>query len=502
MKKQADLKCVMLVQQLKPEFWIGWDEEIIKKVQGGDIRLLIEELIRRFENGGCEVEEAYGIVHDKDEISVWNTTEMKNIVEFKEKHVHLLFKFGKGLSLNNLALLAGVEPQYLEKSKSGRYGYDNILAYLIHAKDDKKYQYSPKNVVTVRGEDYLSVYNRRMETWIRGRATKEAKETNFSVDFLISEIIAGKISKSQVLLTNELYKIYALHKRKINEAFETAGENKSYRTMSDLENGNFKKTVIFIYADSGQGKTRFSKEIITAIQTAALKYDEARWDFCLTASTNSFDDYNGQDILFLDDIRGDSLTVSDWLKLLDPFTISPISARYHNKMGSAKVIIITSTKHPIEFFGKAKGNFKEDLGQFVRRIDLLVQIEDEFVLSSPIKCEKENIPQNRAKKENVQYQYSENIVKTLVETNKSVHYADMYNLYSHKFQQINRVKKRQAKTKILSCIKKNMKWNTRKTKSSSDNKKQYSTKDEKEKEIVTTPLTASSSNPSDTNVDD
>lgn len=492
----------MLVQQLKSEFWIGWDEEIIKKVQDGDIRLLIEELIKRFENGNCEVEEAYGIVHDKDEISVWNTTEMKNIVDFKEKHVHLLFKFGKGLSLNNLAVLAGVEPQYLEKSKSGRYGYDNILAYLIHAKDEKKYQYSPSAVITVRGEDYVSVYNRRMETWVRGRATKEAKETNFSVDYLISEIIAGKISKSQVLLTNELYKIYALHKRKINEAFETAGENKSYRTMSDLENGNFKKTVIFIYADSGLGKTRFSKEIITAIQSAALKYDETHWDFCLTASTNSFDDYNGQDILFLDDIRGDSLTVSDWLKLLDPFTISPISARYHNKMGSAKIIIITSTKHPAEFFTKAKGNFKEDLGQFVRRIDLLVKIDKEFTLFSPVKTEEHFCKEertNKSFKKNVQLQYSENIVKTVIEKNMSDIY-DMYNLSSYKFKQINKFTKKRAQTKILSFVKKNMKWNKYKKNSVTNTKKQNLTK--KEKEIVTTPLTANSGNPADTNVDD
>lgn len=70
-----------------------------------------------------------------------------------------------------------------------------------------------------------------------------------------------------------------------------------------------------------------------------MKYGQI-WDFRVTASTNAFDEYNGQKILFLDDIKGDGLTVSDWLKLLDPYMISPIYARYHNKMGSAKVIII------------------------------------------------------------------------------------------------------------------------------------------------------------------
>lgn len=387
MKKQANLSCVMLVQQLEPEFWIGWDDVIIEEAHNGNIRPLIEELVKRFEKDGCEVNEAYGILHDKDLISVWNQDEMKNVEELKAKHVHILIKFGKGDTLNSLAVKAGVAPQYLEKAKSGRYGYDNLLSYLIHAKDQDKYQYSPDKVVTILGENYISVYNRRMETWVRGRATKEAKKTDLSVDYLVSEILAGKLTKSQVLLTNEFYKVYALHKRKINDAFDTAAESKSYQTIADLDAGKFKKTVFFIIAESGAGKTVLSKKIISILQSIALKQMEQRWDYCLTASNNAFDEYNGQDILFLDDIRGDSLSVSDWLKLLDPYTISPISARYHNKMGSAKMIIITSTKTPSEFFSIAKGNFHEDLGQFFRRIDLLINIEDDkFHLSKPEKA--------------------------------------------------------------------------------------------------------------------
>lgn len=387
MKKQANLSCVMLVQQLEPEFWIGWNDVIIEEAHNGNIRPLIEELVKRFEKDGCEVNEAYGILHDKDLISIWNQDEMKNIEELKAKHVHILIKFGKGDTLNSLAVKAGVAPQYLEKAKSGRYGYDNLLSYLVHAKDQDKYQYSPDEVITVSGEVYNSVYNRRMEAWVRGRATKEAKATDLSVDYLISEILDGKLTKSQVLLTNEFYKVYALHKRKINDAFDTAGESKSYQTIADLDAGKFKKTVLFIQAESGVGKTVLSKKVISILQNIVLKKMEQRWDYCLTASNNAFDEYNGQDILFLDDIRGDSLSVSDWLKLLDPFTISPISARYHNKMGSAKVIIITSTKKPSEFFSIAKGNFHEDLGQFFRRIDLLINIEDDkFHLSKPEKA--------------------------------------------------------------------------------------------------------------------
>ena len=52
---------------------------------------------------------------------------MKNVIEKKTEHIHFLFKFEKGASLNRIAIAVGVEPQYLEKLKSGRYGYDNAL---------------------------------------------------------------------------------------------------------------------------------------------------------------------------------------------------------------------------------------------------------------------------------------------------------------------------------------------------------------------------------------
>lgn len=385
MKKQANLTCIMIVQQLDIEYWIGWDEKYIDEANKGNIHPLLEEVVRRFNEDGCIVSEAHGIIHDKDEQIIWDQKEMKNIIEKKAKHVHLLIKFEKGNTLNNLAVSVSIPPQQIEKSKSGRYGWDNMLSYIIHAKDQKKYQYNPQEVITVLGENYFSIYNRRMETWVKGRATKEAVETNLSIDYVVSEILKGNLTKSQVLLTDDLYKVYALHKRKINDAFETVGESKSYQTMEDLENGKFKKTVIFIQAESGAGKTVLSKNIIGIIQKVAQKFSNKRWDYCLTASKNSFDEYCGQDILLLDDIRGDSLTVSDWLKLLDPHTISPISARYHNKMGSAKVIIITSTKEPDEFFERAKGNFQEDLGQFFRRIDLLIKIDNDYSLFNSTK---------------------------------------------------------------------------------------------------------------------
>ena len=376
-KKEANLTAIMLVQQLEEKYWLSPDyKRPVQQAKNGDCRPLLEMLIKKLKYNDIIVKEAYIIKHDKDKISTWDSDLMTNIVRDKSHHIHALLKFEKGASLNKIALAVEVEPQYLEKLKSGRYGYDNCLAYLTHAKDETKYQYRPEEVTTVLGEDYTIIYNRSIETWLKGRATKKAKETNLSIDWLCEQILEGKITKNNIMLTDEYYAIYGQHKRKVNEALETAGERKSYQTIADLEEGKFKKTVIFISANSGMGKTKLAKELVNIIKNTASE-NGSYWDSCVTASTNPFDEYNGQELLLLDDIKGFSLTTSDWLKLLDPYMISPISARYHNKMGSAKIIIITNTRSPIPFFYHTKGNNNEDLGQFVRRIDLLVHMHDD-----------------------------------------------------------------------------------------------------------------------------
>lgn len=422
MPKEATLKAILVVQQLEDEHWpLLEDKTVLQIARKGNCQPLLEVIVNRLNEANIKVEEAYGILHNKDVISIWNPIEMKNIDEPKANHIHFLFKFEKGASLQKLALIIGVESQYLEKLKSGRYGYENCLAYLVHAKDETKYQYQPNEVVTILGEDYTSLYHRKMQSWVKGRATKKAKETTLSIDWLIEKILAGEVTKSNILLTNEYYVIYGQHKRKINEALDTAGERKSYQTIAELEAGKFKKTILFISANSGAGKTQYSKKLIGLLQKVALKYGKT-WDFCVTASTNAFDEYNGQEILFLDDIRGDSLTVSDWLKLLDPYMISPISARYHNKMGSAKVIIITSTKKPIAFFEQARGNTGEDLGQFIRRIDYLLKIHDDdnFELATPIKNSQKLLSYCFSQSETLTRNKALNrLVKTVIKNNKT-----------------------------------------------------------------------------------
>jgi hypothetical protein len=379
-KKEAKLSCIMIAQQLEPKYWHGWDENLINSVKNGELTPLLEEVVNRVSEIAM-VSDAYAIIHDKDVNEIYDLETHTIKTEPENVHVHILLKFSKGATLISLALQLGIESQYIEKAKSGRYAFDNFLAYLIHAKDSEKFQYDPNEVTTLHGKNYLDVVTERYKSWKKGRAKKDISKSNTSLDDIYLQILNQQISKQEILSDPKLQIIYALNKTKINEAFMTLGEIKSNATKLALENGEFKKSIIFITGKSGLGKSRFAKTFVKELISLA-NINNYCWSDVVTAGTNIFDEINGEEILLLDDVRGDSLTASDWLKLLDPYNISPISARYHNRMGSARVIIITSTKHPLEFFFHTKGNEKEDLSQYIRRIDSLVTLYRETPKSS------------------------------------------------------------------------------------------------------------------------
>lgn len=202
------------------------------------------------------------------------------------------------------------------------------------------------------------------------------------MDYIIDEILKGNITKQKIMLTDEYFKVYGLNRKRINDALDSIGEARGYRSIEEIENGEFRKTIIYIYGKSGTGKASFCKSLIKLIKKQAT-LNQTNWESLLTASSNAFDEFRGEEILMLDDVRGNSFSASDWLKLLDPYTISPVSARYKNKMGSARVIVMTSTLTPKKFFKAAKDNKNEDFGQFIRRLDYSININNDYKLSVP-----------------------------------------------------------------------------------------------------------------------
>ena len=384
-RTESSLNCIGFTQQFQAQYWqwSGADSTVLEDVRQRrqEIKAMADIILRRLTDAGMQVAEMYVIRHDKDMEEAWVEAEQKTKQTPKADHIHGLVKFvqGKGGTLNDIASAIGLQTQYVEKAGKGKYAYDNMLAYLIHIKYTDKHQYDPSEVYTAAGRDYKSYSAERMEAWIKGRATVQRKCAVEGIDSLEEKILSGEITKNQILLTDELYAVYARGRARCDEAFATYAERKAALTMRALDDGEFKLTVFFIYGAPGAGKTSIvAKRLVNMVIQWAHDERGERWTQYKTAATNAMDDYDGSEIILMDDVRGGTMCAEDWLHLLDAHNITSASARYHNKTPAPRLLIITSTKDPVEFFYFCKqaggGDRSEMVDQFLRRIQSLVTV--------------------------------------------------------------------------------------------------------------------------------
>lgn len=384
-KMEHKLTCCMITQQTDTQYFSDWSEEELKHVENADITGIMSVIGHKLQERGYMAQEMHGILHDEDTREVWDDVSGNYVIDLKARHFHIAIKFLKydkvwySGTLPQVAAAIGLEPQYVEKAGKGKYAYDNMVSYLIHIKYPEKHQYSPKKVVSMgavqNGEKmytgYMAIYKERKKVWEDGRAKIKAQQAQIGIDNLEEMILLGEVSKNQVLLTDSYFEIYARNKRRCEDAFDTYAQRKIAKTIQAMENGEFKVSVFFVTGRSHSGKSIFTDCLVEQIRNSVKAETGDTWGMCSCAATNPFDEYNGEEILVMDDLRGLALTASDWLKLLDPDRINTGSARYRNKKIACRAIIINSEKDVVEFFYYLKGSGgdrSEALDQFFRRI--------------------------------------------------------------------------------------------------------------------------------------
>lgn len=411
-KKDHALAAFMLVQQLNAEYWeyatepqkpdeMHWDindaghiykaryeiytelRKALQAARGGDVAPLVPWVASRLAGRG--VLEVHGILHAKDMLTTWDASKNEYVQTPKAPHVHIMVRFKPQKSfdtsrtLANVAAALGVEPQAIERPGRGRFAVDNMIAYLTHIKYVDKHQYAPEEVVSLvpegsDGKTYATIYAERRLDWMRGRGEVSKKNAAINIEALINDITDGKISKQQILLTDELLMIYSRYRRRINDAFATNLERKVLNTVNDMKSGKFRLSVFFVTGEAGQGKSLFADFFASALQKYERETKGEDWQVYDAAATNGMDDYNGEEILVLDDLRAGAMRSEDWLRLLDNHRTKAASARFYNKTPICKTLIITSIKEPFEFFAALARSDSEDLNQFIRRISACVKV--------------------------------------------------------------------------------------------------------------------------------
>lgn len=222
----------------------------------------------------------------------------------------------------------------------------SCVQYLIHLNDKSKVQYKWEDIVTnckdmtpfkvqsnAQGEITLQ---RIMEQIDKG----EIREYN-QFEFIPLEIWAKYKTRIENALTYYKERVYMDKDRQIN--------------------------VVFMSGETGVGKTSFAKQYCT----------QAKKSFCVSSSSNDpMQDYKGEDVLILDDLRDSDFKFTDLLKILDNHTKTTMKARYHNKAFIGDTIIITSYRPLNDWYFDVPKESKE---QLYRRIQTQYKFYHEYI---------------------------------------------------------------------------------------------------------------------------
>ena len=276
------------------------------------------------------------ILHDKD---VDDAT--KKLIK---PHFHVYLSFGENnAKFCNIAGWFGVNENCVERVKGGK---KDMLLYLYHGNAPEKHQYSVDDIVA----------NFDVKKALADPAARKP------LDVLIEKCAAGEITPYNYV-DHIPAVLYARHKSKFENAWKFFEDSESAASY-----GMRNLTVIWIYGQSGAGKTTLAKLFAAQAQMAL---------YITSQGKNPFDNYASQPICVMDEIRPDDpFSFTALLQLLDPYTDRSIGARYRDRRPCFSTLFITTLLSPYEFYQMSACQ-GEDAFQLYRRISEVwhVQLE-------------------------------------------------------------------------------------------------------------------------------
>ncbi len=165
---------------------------------------------------------------------------------------------------------------------------------------------------------------------------------------------------------------YARHGNQIARAWEYAEQARAKAT-----DGKRSCTVIWAYGDTGTGKTTLCR--LYAEKLGLTVYMSA-------TGKDPLSKYRGESAVILDDLRSNTFSYEELLKVLDPHYSTPVHSRYHDKVLQCEYIFITTVEHPWCFVKNYRLSDSDSAEQLYRRLN-----EIWLVTKDTIKTEKYNL---------------------------------------------------------------------------------------------------------------
>ena len=230
----------------------------------------------------------------------------------------------------------------IENAKSVK----NCVQYLVHMNDLSKTQYDFSKIFTNDGN--IDKYK------LQSTANQLLK-----LDDYIHRIDSGMIREYN--LTEYVpIDIFSKYKSQILNALE-------FYRRKVMTNADRNIKVMIFTGETGTYKTTYAKQYCRNLNKS----------FCVSSSSNDpMQDYKGEDVLILDDIRDTTFKFHDLLKVLDNHTNSSIASRYSNKAFIGDTIIITSSQKLSQWY---YNETREDKDQLYRRITTQMQFTKDTI---------------------------------------------------------------------------------------------------------------------------
>ena len=280
-----------------------------------------------------------GIVHDKD---------MNQDGELVTPHVHIVLQFENQRSVIQLAKL--IEEPQISAFQQWKGNVNNAYSYLIHQTNDalEKYQYDVNEVKA--NFDYPEL----MATIAKKVKQKSNQHDSEIIKRLLDQLGEGEMTKEEVI-SNLTGSQFAKAKKQINDVAQQVQAEKAKIWLIERKKNNQPITVIWIYGQSETGKTLLAKQYA---KTRKQAY------YVTGSSKDSFQHYEGEHIVILDELRPKTFPYDDLLKMLDPYGENPKAPRrFFDKSLMVDLFIITSPYDPKQFYDEIF-NHKESVDSF------------------------------------------------------------------------------------------------------------------------------------------